>query len=216
MIRTRGRSAPPLTSTAVAWWGMLSATVAPVLLVGGWTVAAGLQPGSFNPVSQTISSLAAEGAADRWVMTLVLAGVGCCDVLTGLALRSAGATGRMILIAGGVVGMLVAASPEPVHGGSLQHGFWATAGFIALTAWPATASRRGPGVPFGLRPAVAACAAGVTLALLLWFGAELIMRGGQIGLAERALAGAQALWPLAVVLTAVMLRTGRSERQDAP
>jgi len=73
----------------VPWWGLVSSAVAPVLLVGGWTVAAGLQPGSFNAVADTISSLAAEGAADRWVMTLALAGVGACHVVTGLALRPA-------------------------------------------------------------------------------------------------------------------------------
>jgi hypothetical protein len=64
---------------------MLSAVVAPVLLIGGWTVAAGLQPGSFNPVAGTISALAARDAADRWVMTLALGAVGACYVLTGLA-----------------------------------------------------------------------------------------------------------------------------------
>jgi hypothetical protein len=41
------------------------------------------------------------------------------------------------------------------------------------------------------------------LGLLAWFGAELISAGHQIGLAERALAGIQALRPLAVVLTCV-------------
>jgi hypothetical protein len=34
----------------------------------------------------------------------------------------------------------------------------------------------------------------------VWFGAELIAGGRQVGLAERVLAGAQAVWPLAVVL----------------
>jgi hypothetical protein len=34
----------------------------------------------------------------------------------------------------------------------------------------------------------------------VWFGAELIGGGRQVGLAERVLAGAQAVWPLAVVL----------------
>jgi hypothetical protein len=48
---------------------------------------------------------------------------------------------------------------------------------------------------------VAAVATGVLFGLLAWFGAELIMRGAQIGLAERVLIGAQAAWPLAVVLT---------------
>ena len=59
-----------------AWWGLVSSAAAPVLLAGGWTVAAGLQPRSFNAVADTISSLAAEGATDRWVMTAALAGVG--------------------------------------------------------------------------------------------------------------------------------------------
>lgn len=40
----------------------------------------------------------------------------------------------------------------------------------------------------------------VLFALLVWFGAEL-MGGGQVGVAERILAGAESLWPLAVVLT---------------
>jgi hypothetical protein len=55
-------------------------------------------------------------------------------------------------------------------------------------------------VPAGLRPGVCAGAAGVLLGLLVWFGAELIGGGLQVGLAERVLAGAQAVWPLAVVL----------------
>ena len=186
----------------VPWWGVVSAAVAPVLLACGWTVAAGLQPGSFDAVSRTISALAAQGATDRWVMTLVLLGVGTCDVLTGLALRPAASAGRLILIAGGVAGLLVAASPEPAQGGSLPHGIWATFGFVALTAWPVAAAKREPSAPYGLRPAVSAGAAGVTLILLGWFVAELIAGLGQVGLAERILTESQALWPLAVVLSA--------------
>jgi hypothetical membrane protein len=186
----------------VPWWGVVSSAVAPVLLVGGWTVAAGLQPGSFNAVVSTISSLAARGATDRWVMTLALAGTGTCYVLTGLALRPAALAGRLILMTGGVATVLVAANPEPAGGGSsLPHTVWAAIGFIALTSWPLAARKRGPLAPAALRPAVSAAATGVLLGLLVWFGSELITGGGQVGLAERALAGAQAVWPLAVVLT---------------
>jgi hypothetical protein len=32
----------------VQWRGVVSSAMAPVLLVGSWTVAAGLQPGSFT------------------------------------------------------------------------------------------------------------------------------------------------------------------------
>ena len=186
----------------VAWWGVLSSAIAPVLLIGGWTVAAALQPASFDAMTRTVSSLAALGATDRWVMAAVLAGVGACDVITGLALRPAAPAGRLILIAAGTAGLLVAVTPEPEGGGSLAHAFWAAFGLVALTAWPLGARRRGDGVPLGLRPAVSAWAAGVQLALLLWFAAELVAGGGQLGLAERVLGTVQAIWPLAVVVTA--------------
>ena len=185
----------------VPWWGLVASAAAPLLLVGGWSLAAGLQPGSFDAVADTISSLAAVGAADRWVMTLALAGVGACYVITGLALRPAAAAGRLLLMSGGVATMLVAAFPETAgDGGSLPHTFWAAAGFVALAVWPLAARRRGSLGPVWLRPGACAVAAGVLLGLLVWFGAELIGGGRQVGLAERVLAGAEAVWPLAVVL----------------
>jgi hypothetical membrane protein len=186
----------------VPWWGVISSAGSPVLLAGGWTVAASLQPPGFNPVADTISVLAGVGATDRWVMTWALVGVGACYVVTGLALRPAVRPGRLILMAVGVATILVAANPvHDGHGGSLPHTFWAAAGFIAMTAWPVAGRVRGPLVPYGLRPVVAACATLVMLVLLAWFGAELISAGHQLGLAERALALAQAAWPLTVVVT---------------
>lgn len=105
----------------VAWWGVISAVAAPVLLIGGWTVAAGLQP-RFDPVADTISALAAVGMTDRWVMTLTFLLVGVCFVVTALALRPAQTSGRMILMAAAVAGILVAANPEHAGGfGSVPH-----------------------------------------------------------------------------------------------
>ena len=109
--------------------------MAPVLMVTGWSVAAGLQPHPVDLVAEPVSTLAAVGAADRWVMSLTFVMVGACVFVTGLALR----------------------------------------------------------------PAVSAAAAAVLLALVAWFGAELITGGGLAGLAERSFGGALALWPLAVV-----------------
>ena len=187
---------------SVPWWGVVSSAAAPVLMVIGWTVAAGLQPRSFDPVAQPVSALAALGATDRWVMTLTFVVVGACDLVTGLALRPARAPGRLILMAGAVAGMLVAANPE--HPGTsypLPHMIWAAAGCAAMVSWPAGAWRRGRSVPWGLRPALSAGAVAVLLALLAWFIAELITGGGQAGLAERIFGAAQALWPLAVVVS---------------
>jgi hypothetical protein len=185
----------------VPWWGVASSAAAPVLMVAGWTVAAGLQH-SFDPVADTVSALAAPGAADRWVMTLTFVAVGACYFVTGLGLRPARLPGRLMLMAAAVTGVLVAANPE--HPGTslpVPHMIWGAAGCAALVAWPAGASRRGPGVPRALRPAVSAGVVAVLLVLLAWFAAELITGGGQAGLAERVFGAAQALWPLTVVLS---------------
>ena len=182
------------------WWGVVSSAAAPLLLVAGGTVAALLQPRSFDAVSGTVSALAAVGAADRWVMTLAFALAGACEVITGLALRPAGPPGRLILMMGGAAGVLVAANPEHA-GGSLSHAFWAGVGFAALVAWPGAAWRRGPSVPWGLRPAVSAGATATLLGLLAWFLLALVNGGGHAGLAERVMGVTQAAWPLAVVLS---------------
>ena len=164
-------------------------------------MAAGLQP-HFDPVADTISDLAAVGATDRWVMSLAFVLVGACYILTALALRSAKTVGRLTLIGGAIAGMLVAANPEHAGGfGSVPHFVFASLGLAGLTLWPVAAAKRGQAVPWALRRAPAAAAVAVQFALLAWFGTELIMAGGQVGLAERVMGAAQATWPLAVVLS---------------
>jgi hypothetical protein len=59
----------------------------------------------------------------------------------------------------------------------------------------------------------------VLLALMTWFAAELITRGGQAGLAERIFGAALALWPLTVVASccyAARTGTGLGERRILP
>lgn len=136
----------------------------------------------------------------RWVITIALLGVGLCDVLTGLALQAAAEPGRLLLIAGGICGMLIAANPQLRHGGSPEHEIFSFVGVLVMTIWPVAAIRREPGAPYALRPGVAWPASIFTLALLLWFTAELF-RGAELGLAERAVTAVQALWPLIVVLS---------------
>ena len=187
---------------AVPWWGVFSSATAPVLLIGGWTLADALQPRSFDPVRQSVSSLARTGAADRWVMTAAFVLVAACYIATGLALRPAASAGRLVLAAGGLAGVLVAANPEAVAGSfSFAHALWAGVGFAFLTAWPLAASQRDPSAPWGLRPVIAIGAVFVIAALLAWFVVELVSGGGQLGLAERLLGIAQVIWPLLVVLS---------------
>ena len=211
-----GHRLPWYIVRGVPWWGVVSPVAAPVLMVAGWTAAAGLQPRPVNPVSETVSALAAVGATDRWVMTLTFVLVGACDVITALALRPAGLPGRLMLLAGAVAGMLLAANPE--HPGTrfpVPHMICAAIGGAGVVAWPAGAWRRGPSVPWALRPAVSATAVAVLLALAAWFGMELISGGGQAGLAERIFGAGQSLWPLLVVASC-RLAARKTTRQRLP
>ena len=141
-----GWSAPTVVAVRnVPRWGLLSSGAAPVLMVGGWMAATSLQPRSVDPMAETVSALASVDAAERWVMTATFLRWASAAPPPGSPCGPAGAAGRLILMAGAGVGMLVAAFPQPADGGSLLHAIWASAGFGALTVWPAAAWRRAPG-----------------------------------------------------------------------
>jgi hypothetical membrane protein len=183
------------------WWGVVSSTASPVVLIGGWTVAARLQPSSFSPMADTVSALGAIGATDRWVMNVVFLVVGVGYIVTALSLRLAALAGRLILIAGAIAGMLIAVNPEHPGYTSIPHFVCAALGFAGLAGWPLAAWRRGPSAPWALRRAACCWAVAAQLALLGWFVVELVNAGGQVGLAERLVGAAQALWLLAVVVS---------------
>lgn len=186
----------------VPWWAVLSATAAPVLLIGGWTVGAARQPAEFNSVRDTISALAAHGATDRWIMTTGLAGLGVCYLVTAAGLRPAALPGRIMLAIGGLANLAVAAFPQPEIGSSAAHVRAATVNFLIMAVWPALSWRRDRSAPLALRLSVACAAAAVMLGLVSWFAIELYDEGDYVGLSERVAAGAQALWPLVVVISA--------------
>ncbi len=192
----------------IPWWAQVSSGAAPILLVGGWTLAESLQPPGYNLTRDTISALAAYGATDRWVMTSALAGLGACHVITALGLRPAKSGGRVVLASGGLATILVAAFAQPARGNSVAHTVAATVSFTALGAWPLFASQSNS-APL-LSRSISTAAAVVLLGLAAWFALDL--HGSERGLSERAAAGAQALWPLAVVTTTRWLSTRRSRK----
>jgi hypothetical membrane protein len=192
-------------SAYLPWWGLLSSLAAPILLIGGWTVAAYVQPVPFDALVRTISELAARDTPHRWLMTSALVGVGLSHLVTAHALAPAAAAGRLTLGLGGLATLLVAAFPLPAAGRSAAHTAAATVAFISLTVWPAFAwmHPRVPGqsVATVLGPQVSAAATCLLILTLAWFFGELLLGGQRVGLAERVAAGTQALWPLAVVLS---------------
>lgn len=193
---------------------MATAAAAPALLVAGWTVAGARQPPGYDPVRDTISELAGEGATDPWLMGGALVLLGCCYCATAAALHAAGLPSRFLLAVGGVATVALIAFPRPQVGGSPAHGVVATVAVLALSLWPAGTALRLPRSvprevaaspagrpPWAFRRPVALAVTAVLLALFGWSAAE-VTGGSRTGLAERVAALAVTLWPLAAVLSA--------------
>ncbi|CAL9638193.1 DUF998 domain-containing protein [Streptomyces sp. enrichment culture] len=190
-------------------WVLLSSGCAPVLLIAGWVVAASLEGSAYDPVTQTISVLAAYGAAGFWVMTGALFALGVCHLLTAWGLRPAAAAGRLALAGGGVAALVVALIPAPSSGGSLRHGSVAVVGFVLLAVWPVLAADGGSAAPWALRPAPACAATAAMVAGAVWFLVEIHLEGAP-GVAERVVTALQSVWPFVVVTSCVRHCRGRA------
>lgn len=196
------------------WWTPVSAGLAPVALIGSWTVAAARRA-DFDSTRDTISALAAVGAPQRWIVTVGLTVTGGCHLLTAAGLSEARRRGRAVLALGGIATLAVALFPLPgAHGASTLHTISATTAFVALSLWAGAAvrpGRRAGSDPFGRR--LGYCAAAVLLTTLGVFGIALT-QDRYVGLAERVAAGAQALWPMAAVVL-IRMRKG-NQRSTGP
>ncbi|GAA4933194.1 putative membrane protein [Actinomycetospora succinea] len=177
---------------------LVLALAAPVVLVVGAVLAQAVQPpGEYDPVGQTISTLAGRGATDRWIMTAALALIGVLYVLVALGLRGIPALARGILAGGGFAVIVAALAAQPAHGSSAIHMTFTVAAAIAFALWPIplvadrslTATlRRGSGL------AVLAM-----LGLLAWLCAQAWTDGTWLGVAERTLILGETVWPIVVV-----------------
>jgi len=172
---------------------VLSASVAVLALVGGWTWAAAAQPGGFDSGAESISALAAAATPHRWIMTTGLALTGVAHLVTAWALVPARRPGRALLAAGGVATLAVAAVPLPSRTeSSMAHTIIATASFVLLAVWPWFAAR--PGGPWALLHRVARVAAVVLGLAVASLGIGL--GGNAFGLRERVVAFLTVAWPL--------------------
>ncbi|MBY8882203.1 DUF998 domain-containing protein [Actinacidiphila acidipaludis] len=193
----------------VTWWAVLSSACAPAVLVGGSMTAAALQGPTYDPVTETISVLAAGGRSEYWALTTMLVVLGMCYLTTAFGLRAAAPLGRVALGAGGVAAIVLALFPAPKSGGSFPHGSVVTVGFSLLAVWPVLACFRGAGaargtsVPWALRPVPSITATAVIVVGAAWFLVELELNG-PAGIAERVLTALQSLWPAVVVVSCLL------------
>ena len=193
----------PTTDLRAPWWVVCAAALAPVLLIGGWTIATTFQPPTYLWTRDTISALARIGAPERWFMTTAFAGLGVCYLVIAVGLRAAAPLGRAVLFIGGTTTILVSALPLPPTGTSQAHGLVALIGFLAMALWPLAAARWSGATeltPWAFRVPVAIAATVALLGVNGWFGLSLLPHD-LVGVSERVSAAAEALWPLVVVLS---------------
>src|SRR3954449_1377174 len=115
---------------------LVLAGLAPVVLVVGVLLAQAVQrPGGYDPVRQTVSTLAGRGAEERWVMTTTLILLGALYLAVAAGLR-APRPGRWVLAVGAVAATATGLAPQPAVGSSAVHMACTAIGCIALTTWP--------------------------------------------------------------------------------
>lgn len=183
---------------SIPWWGRISSIAAPIVLVAGFTLAASQQPTAYDSWRDTISALAARSAATPWIMTAALCGLGLCHIVTAFALVPAARLGRATLAFGGLATLGVAAFPTNASSTPQSHMVAAGLAFGALTVWPVFARQKRYAESVTLQPRICFAATTVLAALVVCFTCELAFAGAHVGLSERVVAVAQALWPLIV------------------
>ena len=199
---------------AVPGWAIASAALSPVVMTVAWLIADPFQPASYSPLRQTVSVLAGQAGADRWIVTGALFLIGGLHFVTAAGLTGVSVRARALLILAGVCSIGIAASPEPAHGSTPQHLAWTALGAVIITIWPAFTARRAPRAPLILSPAGSAAVTAIFVALLGWLTFE-TQGGGDLGLAERLVSGVQISWPF-IVAVALRRSTSRAGWRAAP
>ncbi|GAB3256953.1 DUF998 domain-containing protein [Alteromonas gracilis] len=195
---------------------LASSITGAIALIGGWTLAAALQPAGFDPGEETISALAAEGMPYRWVMTAGIAITGVCHVLTAWLLPGLRRPGRVLYTVAGIATVGVALLPEPSRtGSSAAHGAVATTAFVLLALWPALAGRREVGGLLGRRWTLLAALVMALLVASLGSALQGPLEGVGLGfgLHERIVAGVEVVYP--VLLALATLRPPDARRTPA-
>jgi hypothetical protein len=98
-----------------------------------------------------------------------------------------------------MVGIGIAASPEPASGATPRHLAWTVLGAVTIAVWPAFAARRASPRPLILSVCGSAAVTAIFVALLGWLLAE-TRDGSVLGLAERLTTSIQTCWPFIIAV----------------
>jgi hypothetical protein len=184
----------------VPGWAVVTALLAPAVLVGGWLIAGSLQPASYSPMRQTISVLAGQSGTDRWVMTSALLLVGGCQIATGAGLTAVRAPARILLILTGLSTLGIAATPEPAGGPTTRHLAFAVSCVVTTAVWPVLVAGRGAARSWIVSAYGCATVTALFAGLSCWLLIAARDGSGDLGMVERLTSAGQGFFPLVVAL----------------
>jgi hypothetical protein len=210
--RLRAPSSAGVVRPVVPRWAIVSAVGAPFSLLATATVAAQLQTSAYDPISQTMSVLAATGSG-AMVMTAGFIMTAACQIVTAAGLYVLSPVPRIVLAFVGCCGLAVAALPVSLHQCVAPHLLAAAMGTGMLSLWPVLAMSGAASTPAACRRCWAISASIIFAASLAWVCYE-ANQGMLLGLAERVAVIGETFWPLAVVATSRHVHKSWSTHSD--
>lgn len=180
---------------------LFAAVIGPIQSIAGWAIAGAMWPG-YDPIRKTISDLAADDSPVKAIQSSFFILGGTLTLIAAVFARTLALPGRIALFGAAVAtfALTIFATPsQDSH--SDAHRISAIISFVLMSAWPLLSMRFGKSAPWVIRPVAAVVSTLVLTAISIWFLATWTDPAGTIvGLSERVIVTAQAVWLSAVIL----------------
>lgn len=190
---------------------LVAAIIGPIQSVLGWTIAGALWPG-YNPVTQTISDLAANESPVKWIMSSFFVLGGVLTLIASIYAKTLGMPGRVALFVSAICTFGLTIFPTPLVGYSIMHRVFAISSFVLSAGWPILAMRKDPAAPWIIRPLASIVGTALQAALAIWFLSTWTDPSATtVGVWERVVAVSQSLYAsIVIILCYSKMRTKNS------
>lgn len=188
----------------------VAAIIGPIQSVSGWLIAGALWVG-YDPISKTISDLAAPESPVNGIMSSFFVLGGILTLIAAVYARTLAMPGRVALFLSALCTFGLTIFPTPLVGYSIMHRVFAIASFVLSAGWPLFAMRKRKDAPWIIRPAASIIATALQAALALWFLSTWTdPNATDVGLWERVVAVSQSLY-ISIVVIVIYVSQRRSK-----
>lgn len=180
---------------------LIAAIIGPIQSVMGWVIAGALWA-EYDPVTQTISDLAATESPVNWIMSVFFIFGGILTMIVSVSARTLALPGRIALFLSAIATFGLTIFPTPLVGYSVAHRVFAISSFALSAIWPILAMRFRKDAPWIIRPVASIIGTTLQLAIAIWFLSTWTdPETTNVGVWERVVTVSQALYGSVVVIT---------------